>query len=348
MKSFDLLNKLLKIPAVSGSEFSFQKEQIKLNFPHFSEAKVDFVGNILLTRSGSGKNKKTILFEAHRDTIGFVIERIHEGGFASVVPIGGIDASLLPGTEFLVYGKSVYPAIATSLPPHLISKDSKSSEDKTENVFLDLPFETESEARQHIFVGNIVTFPQNAKKIENGCITSPYLDNFASVIALLSAYEHNANPYHDLLFLFSVGEETTSRGVRTFIGDTIPDVAFVFDAGFGYEFEMKKAGCVDMGMGVSVSFTDTLSRELESFVLSTAKREHIAIQSIAEPGGTGTSGTALQLLYGGLPSCLISIPVLNMHTPAEIVCESDIESATSLITALANEIELPCGEVIYV
>ena len=77
-----------------------------------------------------------------------------------------------------------------------------------------------------------------------------------------------------------------------------------------------------------------------------ADKNNIPLQRIAEPGGTGTSATLLQLQNGGIPCGVVSIPLLHMHSPSEVVFESDIQTTAKLLSVLAEEKALPCQEVI--
>ena len=103
--------------------------------------------------------------------------------------------------------------------------------------------------------------------------------------------------------------------------------------------------CIRMGYGPSVSVTDTLSPAMTDFVMNTAKTNGLPLQIVCEPGGTGTSATAVQLRDNGIPCAVLSIPISNMHTPSEIVKISDLEATTELLLAICHEEALPTKEV---
>ena len=120
----------------------------------------------------------------------------------------------------------------------------------------------------------------------------------------------------------------------------------ILDAGFARAPGLDATHCIEMGKGPSISYTDTLSRKASNWVKKCAQDQSIRLQVIAEPGGTGTSATAFQLENGGVPCAVISIPIHNMHTPSEIVLESDIADTANLIKILLSDHDIPREEAV--
>jgi len=342
-KIFELLEILSKTNYLSGNESTYKNQSIPEPFFALG-ASLDCYGNLIVEKKSPDKNAKTILIEAHLDTIGLCVKDILPGGFLAVSASGGFDPNILPGTEFKIYSKSTVKGIATSVAPHLQkSKDGNQKLDLNE-IYLDCGFSSDEEAKAHIEIGAPIEFSAPCQKLCDHCISAPSLDNKAAVAALILAIEKVQSP-HNLIFLFSVGEETTSRGVKQIDLRVKPDVAFVVDAGFAYTKGLNPDQCIIMQKGPSISIADTLSRSVAQWVITTAKKNDFPLQIVVEPGGTGTSGTALQLRYGGIPCGLISIPLKYMHTPSEVVCETDVESTSDLLCLLLQEKELVFGEV---
>ena len=109
------------------------------------------------------------------------------------------------------------------------------------------------------------------------------------------------------------------------------------DAGFAQTKGLDSDRCIRMHYGPSVSIADTLSLKLAKWVIRCAGQNEIALQTVVEPGGTGTSATALQMRLGGIPCALISIPLKYMHTPSEIVSIKDIDSTAKLLCTLLEQ-----------
>ena len=95
---------------------------------------------------------------------------------------------------------------------------------------------------------------------------------------------------------------------------------------------------VSLGGGPAIKIRDSsliCDRPVVDFLRQCAVRENIAYQNEILPAG-GTDGSAIQRSKGGVLSGVISIPGRNIHTPGEIICESDALSAARLIAAAAQ------------
>ena len=342
-KIIDILSSFSADSFVSGDEKT--KDFIASKFP-YENAYIDKVGNLILTKLSGKIGAKKIMIDAHIDCIGFCVNRITKEGFISVDFCGGFDKEIVPGTEFFIFGKKKVKGIACSIPPHL--KNTASEDEKSDlQIYIDCGFSSKKEAEKLISLGDSIMFSDPCERLLNGKIVSPYLDNRASIAALLLSYE-NAISEHDLYYVFSVGEETTFRGAK-YAADAIkPDIALVVDVGFALSPELDKTKCIKMGKGPSISYTDTLSYDMSEWVKLIAEKNSLDLQLICEAGGTGTNATSLQLQNSGVPSCVISIPLKNMHTNSEIVDESDIEKTADLLCAIVKEKNFPCQEVILV
>ncbi len=342
-KVFEILERLSKNDLLSGREITSYEKIIPDLFAEYGATSDEF-GNLWIHKELKKGNAKSILIEAHLDAIGLCVKEILDGGFLSVCCCGGFDFSILPGTEFIIHSNKKYKAVATSVPPHLLKKtDQKVKEDEQE-VYLDCGFSSKAEAEKHIKPGTSVSFASSCKKLINNCISAPSLDNKAAVAALLLTASRVHSP-HNLTFMFSMGEETTSRGVKSASFQFKPDLALVVDAGFGYAKGLNEDKCISMHGGPSISIADTLSRAVPQWVIRVAEEKEIPLQIVVEPGGTGTSASALQLRENGIPCGLISIPLKYMHTPSEMVSECDVEKTSLLLCTLLEQENIPFGEV---
>ena len=60
-----------------------------------------------------------ILVMAHMDEIGLMVTGIEENGMLRMMPVGGVDPRVLPGSEVLVLGEKPLPGVIGAIPPHL-------------------------------------------------------------------------------------------------------------------------------------------------------------------------------------------------------------------------------------
>ncbi len=334
---FDIICALSRHPAVSGKESAFSA--------CIENLQTDDLGNVWWIKKAGAKNPKTILIEAHRDEIGLCVSGILENGFLSVSPCGGIDPNNLPGTQFTVAGQQRIRAVAVSTPPHLAGQGEKKEKLSFDDLYLDTGIADTRRLKKQISVGDPIFFSTEPKQIANGKILARSLDNKVSIASLILASDMIKNSKNNIIFLLSVGEETTSCGVRSFCRKFCPDVALVVDAGFAFAPGLDRSRCILANEGPSVSVTDTLSADATRWVQNTAKEHGLSLQVIAEPGGTGTSASAIQTEGSGIPSAVISIPVFNMHTPSEIVSEEDVARTATLLHALSQSNTIPEREV---
>ncbi len=342
-KIFEILDMLSRINFLSGAESTSVDHKVPELFRKYG-ATVDPMGNLWIEKKSEKEDAKTILVEAHLDAIGLCVKEITDGGFISVSACGGFDVSLLPGTEFHVHSDGIYKAIASSIPPHLLKKTENKEKLTLDSIFLDCGFQTKKEAEVHVKIGAPISFAAPCKKLLNDRLCAPSLDNKAAVIALLLTVE-KVKSDHNILFMFSMGEETTSRGVKSANFPAKIDLALVVDAGFAFTKGLDADKCILMEHGPAISIADTLTRDVSTWVINTARNENKSLQVVVEPGGTGTSATALQLRNGGIPCGVISIPLKYMHTPSEIVSEKDVEQTAELLCSLLEQKVIPFGEV---
>ena len=52
--------------------------------------------------------------------IGMMVRGVHDGGFVTVVNIGGLDRQILPASDVQLWGdKKTIPGVVAATPPHL-------------------------------------------------------------------------------------------------------------------------------------------------------------------------------------------------------------------------------------
>jgi endoglucanase len=64
---------------------------------------------------------------------------------------------------------------------------------------------------------------------------------------------------------------------------------------------------------------------------ATARQVEMGHNVKASPTNSGTDAAAVQVSREGIPTALVSIPIRNMHTPAEVVALDDVERTGRLL-----------------
>jgi putative aminopeptidase FrvX len=148
-----------------------------------------------------------------------------------------------------------------------------------------------------------------------------------------------------LTLLSTVQEETRYMGAAAYSRSAQPDCLIVVDGDFATdqpEVEPRRAGgALVLGGGPAVGRGGASNPRLFTLVLDVAEAEGIAVQVRAYPGDTQTDNELLQATGGGTAAVNIGLPMRYMHSPHEVACLADLESAARLVAAVTRRL----GEV---
>lgn len=97
----DILLESLQMASPSGSEEQIIEFFAKAVMPYVDEVNRDANGNCIAHKKGNGPK---IMFMAHADEVGFMINYIDDRGFLYFNQIGAIDTNLLPGQRIFIQG----------------------------------------------------------------------------------------------------------------------------------------------------------------------------------------------------------------------------------------------------
>ena len=340
MELFERAKKLTEAPGVSGfEEMAF--EAVKATFENlFTEIKTTSTGSIIGYRPCGKPNAKKLLLDAHLDEIGMVVTQICDGGFLKVSNCGGIDTRVLSAGEVYIYGKKTITGVICSKPPHLMTAEDRKKKILLKDMSIDTGY-TKEELEEIVSVGTPVGFKTTTERLGDEFATGKSFDDRICGTVILHAVEllKDKKLDVDIYVLFSGGEETNYVGSRpgAFIID--PDYAVVIDVCNCAIPETPKHRQTNfINKGGVISYSTTTSRKLTNKLIESAKEANVPYQIIAEAGYTGTNATMIQISRAGVPTVLISIPLKNMHTPAEIGSLSDVENAAIAVATLAQKL----------
>lgn len=291
---------------------------------------VERVGNGLVATL-AGDSAHTLMFDAHIDEIGFMVTAVLDNGFLKVAKSGGINVRTLAASEVVIHAKQDIPGVFATMPPHL----------KKEDAILDLGemvVDTGYESPEGVVrVGDRVTFRRLPADLLNRCVSGKSLDNRAGCAALILTAERLAQsrPTVTVKFLFSDQEELGCVGAQTEAYRIHPDEAVAVDVSFGDgpDIAAEKSGKLFGGPMIGVS--PVLSAAVTSRLKSAAKSGNIPFQVEVMGGKTSTNADVIALSGPGIPCGLVSIPLRNMHTAAEVVAAEDVEHVADLLYAYA-------------
>ena len=336
-KDSDLyLTKVVDTPTPSGFEHEGQKLFERFANQYVDELYSDTLGNVVAHKKNPGKKK--LMITAHIDEVGFMVKYIDENGMLYVVPIGGIDLMLLPGTRLAVHhGENSFLGVVGRKPIHLLNEKERVSF-SIEDTWLDLGFKSREHALQLVSVGDPVTFSTECVQMSDDFITTRSADNkIGSMIMLELMRElHGCATDYDIYYVSTVQEEIGLRGAMPAAVQIQPDIAIVVDATHATDYpnvNQKLCGDVRLGSGPSLCVSPDTDRSLIEQLKEAADKSGIPYQMEGHPNASGTEARAIQLQCKGIQTAIVSYPVRYMHSPSEVVSISDIKNCVALLKA---------------
>lgn len=333
-----LLTGLAGQMSVVGFEAYDEAALTALMEPYFDEHEYDAVGNHIFIRRCGRKNAKKLFIDTHYDEVGLMVKGITDEGFLRVCGQGGVDARILSAAEVVVYGTKRLPGIVLTKPKELMTGDEGARLVPVTELLVDTGL-TKEEAEKAAPIGTPVGFEPVFTELAGGYLAGKGFDNkcsAAAAVAAIADLDMNALDC-DIYLSLSAREEVGQRAVAAAAYRICPDAAIVLDVTFGYAPEGKKPGDSDMKGGPVVSLSAILDKSFTDFILETAQKENIPVQTVVEATGTGTHADELVYTAGGIPTVLIGIPLWFMHTANETLNLKDVEDTVHLLRAVIRK-----------
>ena len=338
MEQKEMLFALSEMMSIVGFEYYDREALTALFAPYFDEHEYDAIGNHIFIRRCGKENAPRVLVDTHYDEIGLLVKSITDEGFLHLCNLGGVDVRILPAAELVVYGKEKIPGIVLTKPRELMTKEEKKRLVPMDELLVDIGM-TKEEAEEYAPVGTPVGFEPVCTELKTGYLTGKGFDNKSCAAAVFSALTSldMDKLSCDIYFSMSGREEVGHRAISSAVYRIRPDLALVLDVTFGNAPGSEKICSSDMKKGPVVSLTATLDTELTDFILETAKKHEIPVQSVVEAMATSTHADDIYLAAGGVPTALISIPMWFMHTANEMIHPDDMDAASRLVAAVIQD-----------
>ena len=333
-----LLRNLCAAPAPPGLESAAAKAAAQV-LSRYCEVTIDRMGNVIGTKppSSEGGNAEGvggahILLDAHLDQIAMAVTGYEDGGFLRVADAGGMDPRVLAAQEVTVHGKRDIFGVIPAVAPHLSKGETKAPDWPALCVDTGLD---RAALEEQVPLGTRVTLRADGATLRGGRFASPALDNRAGVAAVLRCLELLENEDTcRVTVLFSAQEETGGSGAKTAGFTCGADCAIVVDVSFAQAPDIPPAKAQGkLGGGAMVGISPLLDHAMSEALFRLAKARNIPCQAEVMGGRTHTNADNLQACAGGIPCALLSIPLRNMHTAAEVADMNDIEATAQLMAA---------------
>ncbi|MBI3973809.1 MAG: M42 family metallopeptidase [Chloroflexi bacterium] len=342
---YDLLKRLSEAPGVPSREERIRKITVEALRPLADSLQVDRLGNAVALKRGGGAGgaRRKVMIAAHMDEIGFLVRHVDKNGFLSLQPVGGFDPRSLFAQRVIVHA-SRGPALrgvlmpSASKPPHLMAGE-QPKPPKVEEFFVDVGLPGE-QVKEVVELGDMVTMDRTVERAGN-TIIGKAMDDRVGVFVMIEALRAVRSHDVDILAVATVQEEVGLRGATTAAFGVDPDVGIALDVTLAVDVPGSKEQdrVSQLGKGVGIKIMDSsqvCDPRLVAHFRDIARRENIPFQMEILPRG-GTDGGAIQRTRAGVPSITLSIPARYVHTVNEMVSETDVEAA---ITLLARYLEV--------
>jgi endoglucanase len=215
------LKTLTELDGVSGNEDKVRDFIIENIRKYADEVLIDPMGNLIVKRSGKGK---TNLFAAHMDEVGIMVTKINDDGTLSFSRVGGIMPEVIIGSRFR---NGELKGVVGIKPIHL-RKDYTKIPD-IDDMVLDLGFSKKEEAARKVKLGDYFAFDTNFKWINKNRFITKAVDDRAGCAAIMDLFLKKELYKRDMIGLFTVQEETGTRGASGVIDYLSPDRAYIVE-----------------------------------------------------------------------------------------------------------------------
>ena len=280
-----------------------------------------------------------VMIAGHIDEIGFMVSHIDKEGFLYVIPVGGIDPAVLPGTAVKIMGeKGFVDGVIGKKPIHLMEESERGKAMHVKDFWVDIGAKDRDDALSVVALGDTVSYAPKVTSLRNNLFSSKGCDDkvgafvVSEVVKILSTKKLDKGI--GVYAVATVQEEVGLRGARTSAFGIAPHAAIAVDVGFASDtpcIDKKLVGEVSLGKGPVLHKGPHTNHVLGDLIVKTAKKNKIAYQfsSVGRPDGTDTG--AIQVARDGTATALVSIPNRYMHTMVETCSLDDLETSAELI-----------------
>jgi endoglucanase len=344
----NLLERLVGAPGVPGREAPIRSviEAHVRAANLFDEITTDALGSLICRRrprpvSGAPARERPlrVLAAAHMDQIGFLVSHVSADGLLSLHPVGAFDVRTLLARRVTVYTEDgeALPGVlnAPGRPLHTAPPADLARLPDLSALFVDLSLGGDV-VRSKVRLGDMVVVDGAFAQIGESVVAAG-LDNRVGCWALIRAIEDLDRHDCEIWAAWTVQEELGSRGAGPLGFGVAPDIGISCDTtlcskvpGVAAEHHITQPG---EGISIQIADSSTLAdMDLVRSIEAIAREKRIRCQRSLMLGG-GQDGAYIQRSRAGVRTLVLSCPLKYMHTSAEMVHRSDLDSYRALLSA---------------
>ena len=292
------------------------------------EIRVGKLGDLIAIKKGGSGGKK-IMLVAHMDEIGLMVTHIDKRGFLRVAPLGGV---------FPLYsvGARVRFADGRVGVLEVDRREDNSKAPTLDQLYIDVGATSKDDCP--VKVGDVAIFHQGLESVGERLIAKSLDDRIGCAILIETLRRLKKTP-HEVYFVFSVQEETTSAGARTAAFSIDPDIAIAVDVTGTGDTPKAQPMAVEMGKGPAIKVRDAgmiADPRVKNWMVQRAESAKIPYQLEIFRLGT-TDVQAVQTVREGVPSGGVLVPSRYVHSQVEMIDLGDVENAVKLLVELLKK-----------
>lgn len=343
----EYLQQLSEAIGISGREEAVRKIVLAAIDGHVDDVHVDALGSITAIKRGTEGNKHPkVMIDAHMDEVGFMATGVDGDGLIKFVPVGGIDARIVPGMRVKI-GAAGTQGVVLSTPIH---KNKDTTVTQITSMRIDIGAASKDEANGKVKKGDRIAFDSRYRILNDSAICGKSLDDRAGCSVLIDVLRDSSYPC-DVLAAFTVQEEIGLRGATVAARRLKPDVGLALECTTAGDFPNPLADpdsddpadlnpTCRMGHGPALSFMDRsmiADPRLLRYLRQLADVYGVPYQLKTQLGG-GTDAGAIHRANTGVPSAVISIPGRYIHSPHALISRNDYLNAVRLVQAFLENL----------
>jgi tetrahedral aminopeptidase len=326
------LTKLISLAGVSGYETPVREALAEAWEPLVDEISVSRVGSLHALKRGEGTEPRPrVMLSAHMDGVGLIVTEV-KNGYLQVTSIGGLDARILPSQPVIVHGRRELDGVIVMPSPRQLPDDLAHKPVPMKYLLVETGLPAD-EVAELVRPGDVISFAQQPMVLDGDFVAGHSLDNRASVAALTVCLDALQTMRHewDVVTTATVQEEFNHLGGRTSPFALQPDLAVVIDVTYGVGPGASGFNVYPLESGPALGWGPTVHPALFRRFKELAEGLEMPYRKDLLPRLSWTETDDMQLVGGGIPTILLSIPLRYMHTPVEMIAWKDVERTGRLM-----------------
>lgn len=336
MNNIELFTKLTMVPGVSGYEKHVQNALRSYYTGLCDEIITDNMGSIFAYKKSKVSNPKKVMIAGHMDEVGFIVSQITSTGMLKINPIGGWNPQTLLSNSVKIYIdnnlENNLTGIIASLPPHLLSDESRKTVVQIKDMLVDIGVSSYEEAIQSgVCPGCMVVVDGRFEVLANPkrLLAKAWDNRYGCILGveLLQSLQEVDLPY-DLYIGATVQEEVGIRGAQTATNLINPDLAIVLDASPANDMVNDNATFGKLGCGPLIRIIDANmipNQKLVNYAKDVYNTNNINYQYYISQGGTDAG--SIHKALNGVPTLTVCLAARYIHTSYSIIDLDDYNGA---------------------